>query len=120
MPRPKLTRPSTDLFHDGDTLDAYQLNRVGAFNGPMVFPFRKLRTDRDHIEQHFPVRLPQVIVIERTRAGIDAARPWFLCYRCARRCGRLYVNSIDILCRKCADLQWLVATSMASDTTARP
>jgi hypothetical protein len=102
-----LTRPTTDLFAEHKTLDAYQLNRVGAFNGPMAFPLRKLRTDRDYIEQHFLVRPPQVIAVERARAGIHAARPWFLCYRCHRRCARLYVNSIDILCRQCSDLQWL-------------
>lgn len=35
----RFVRPTTDLFHEGDTLDAYQLNRAGAFNGPTVLRF---------------------------------------------------------------------------------
>src|SRR5262249_7660969 len=46
-----------------------------------------------------------VILLERTRC-LDAERTWFLCYKCGRRCAKLYINSIDVACRKCADLQY--------------
>ena len=34
------------------------------------------------------------------------SRPWFICYKCNCRCAKLYVNSIDVACRQCADLQY--------------
>lgn len=105
--RRKLLRPVVELFSDGEILDSYELNRWGAFRRPMEFPFRRLRSYRDHIELRWPDRdkLPQVILLERTRC-LDAERTWFLCYKCGRRCARLYVTSIDVACRKCAELQY--------------
>jgi hypothetical protein len=55
MRRPKLTRPTVDLFSDGEILDSIALHRHGAFTG-MEFPFRRLRSYRDHVELRFPDR----------------------------------------------------------------
>jgi len=104
----KLTCPTVELFSDGEILDAYDLNRRGAFSVPMGFPFRRLRSYRDHIELRWRDRNkpPQIILLERTKLNYGGARPWFLCYKCGRRCARLYATSIDVACRKCADLQF--------------
>jgi hypothetical protein len=74
----------------------------------MEFPFRRLRTYRDHIELRWPNRdkPPQIILLDRTKLNYGGTRPWFLCYKCGRRCARLYVSTIDVACRKCADLQF--------------
>jgi hypothetical protein len=106
MRRPR-THPVVELFSDGEILDSYALYRWGAFRRPMEFPFRRLRTYRDHIELRWPNRdqPPRAILLERTRC-LDAERTWFLCYKCGRRCARLYVSSIDVACRKCAGLQF--------------
>jgi hypothetical protein len=105
--RRKLLRPVVELFSDGEILDSYELYRHGAFRRPMEFPFRRLRTYRDHIELRWPNRdkSAQVILVEWTGC-LDAERPWFLCYKCGRRCAKLYINSIDVACRKCAGLQF--------------
>jgi hypothetical protein len=107
MRYPKLLRPTVELFSDGEILDSYDLYRRGAFRRPMEFPFRRLRTYPDHIELRWPDRNkpPQVILLERTPC-VGAERPWFLCYKCGRRCAKLYVNSIDAARRKCAGLQF--------------
>ena len=107
MRRPKRTHPVVELFSDGEILDSYELYRHGAFRRPMEFPFRRLRTYRDHIELRWPNRdqPPRAILLERTQC-LDAERTWFLCYKCGRRCAKLYINSIDVACRKCADLQF--------------
>ena len=75
MRRPKFTRPTTDLFHEGDTLDAYQLNRAGAFSQPLHFPFRRLKTFPDHIEISLTNKSkpPLVLLVERARL-ISAAQ----------------------------------------------
>src|SRR5262249_11896160 len=97
----------TDLFHDGDTLDVNQLNRANAFRSPLWFPLRRLKTFPDHIEINFRDRNkpPLVLLIERTRLHLGGSRPWFVC-ACGRRCGKLYVTSIDARCRVCSDLQF--------------
>jgi hypothetical protein len=107
MRRLKRTHPVVELFSDGEILDSYELYRHGAFRRPMEFPFRRLRTYRDHIELRWRNRdkPPQVILLERTQC-LDAERTWFLCYKCGRRCAKLYINSIDVACRKCAGLQY--------------
>jgi hypothetical protein len=109
MGRPKLTRPTVELFSDGEILDAYALNRRGAFSVPMEFPLRRLRSYRDHIELRWPNRdkPPQVILLERTKLNYGGTRPWLICYKCNRRCAKLYVNSIDVFCRRCGDLQFV-------------
>jgi hypothetical protein len=85
--RPKLTRPTVELFSDGEILDSYDLYRRGAFSVPMEFPFRRLRTYRDHIELRWRDRTkpPQIILIERTPVNYGGERPWFVCYRCNLR-----------------------------------
>jgi hypothetical protein len=108
MRRPKLLRPTTDLFHQGNTLDAYQLNRVGAFNQPMYFPLRRLKTFPDHVEISWPNKSkpPTVLLVEKTRLHFGGApRPWFICSQCSRRRAMLYVTSIDVRCRECSGLQ---------------
>jgi hypothetical protein len=107
MRRPKLTRPTTDLFErDGSVIDVNDLHRRGAFRAPMWFPFKRLRTFPDRLEIYFRNhnRPPQIVLIERTRLYLGSERPWFLCYKCGRRVGKLYVSSIDIGCRYCCDL----------------
>ena len=103
--RHRLTRPTTDLFHEGDTLDVNQLNRTGAFSRPMHYPLRRLKTFPDHIEINFRDRPPLVLLIERTHLHLGGSRPWFVC-ACGRRCGRIYLTSIDARCRVCSDLQF--------------
>jgi hypothetical protein len=110
MRRHKLTRPVVELFSDGEILDSFALNRLGAFDCPngMAFPFRRLRTYRDHIELRWPNpdEPPQIIPVEYSRLNYGGAgRPWFLC-KCGRRCAKLYVNSINVWCRRCGDLQF--------------
>jgi hypothetical protein len=109
MRRPKLTRPTTDLFHDGITLDVNDLDRRHAFSGQgMWFPFRRLKTFPDHVEINFRdrSRSPLVLLIERTNMHFGGSRPWFVC-ACGRRCGKLYVDSLGARCRLCAGLQYL-------------
>ena len=105
MSRP---RPTIELFSDGEILDVNMLNRRHAFSTPLDFPLRRLRTYQDHIQLRWPNRdkPAQIILIERTRMHFGNSPPWFICYKCNRRCAKLYVNSIDIACRKCADLQF--------------
>lgn len=108
MHRPKLIRPTVELFSDGQILDVNDLHRRGAFDRAMHFPFRRLKTFPDHIELRWPNldKPAQVILVERTRMHLGNTRPWLVCYKCARRCAILYINSIDVACRKCADLQF--------------
>jgi hypothetical protein len=47
-----------------------------------------------------------VILVERTRMHFGNTRPWLICSKCNRRRAKLYVNSIDVACRQCADLQY--------------
>lgn len=109
MNRRRPLRPVTaDYSH---IIDVNELNRLGAFKRPSSFPFRRLRTYRDRIEFYWPSnprKPPQINAIVWTGLSLGGARPWFVCYRCHRRCGKLYVTSIDALCRKCADL-WFVS-----------
>jgi hypothetical protein len=108
MRRLKPTRPTVELFSDGEILDVNMLNRRHAFSAPLHFPLRRLKTYRDHIELRWPNldKAPQIILIERTRMHFGNTRPWLICYKCNRRCAKLYVSSIDVACRKCADLQY--------------
>jgi hypothetical protein len=112
MRRLKLTRPTTDLFHEGITLDVNQLNRTGAFSQPMHYVLRRLKTfPPDHIELSFPKtanRATQTILLERTALfpGALTSRPWFLCPTCSRRCARLYISSLGAKCDRCSGLQW--------------
>jgi len=108
MHRPRLTRPTTDLFHEGITLDVNQLNRTGAFAQPMIYPLRRLKTFPDHIKLNFRdrARPAQITPIERTDMHFGGTRPWFVC-ACGRRCGKLYVDSLGARCRVCAGLQYL-------------
>jgi hypothetical protein len=102
------TRPTTDLFErDGSALDVNDLHRRDAFRTPMHFPFRRLKTFPDHIEINFrdSNRPPLVLLVERTRLHLGGSRPWFVC-ACGRRCGKLYLTSIDARCRVCSDLQF--------------
>jgi hypothetical protein len=109
MRRPKLTRPTTDLFErDGSVIDVNDLHRRGAFRLPMHFPFRRLKTFPDRLEIKWPDqnKPPQIILIERTRLHLGGERPWFVCYKCGHRVGKLYISTIDIGCRHCCDLQF--------------
>jgi hypothetical protein len=110
MRRRRLTRPTTDLFHEGDTLDVNQLNRTGAFARPMHYVLRRLKTYPDRAELYFKDRNrpPQITLIERTALfpGALTSRPWFICSACSRRCGKLYVTSIGAKCNQCSGLQW--------------
>jgi hypothetical protein len=109
MRRSLLTRPTVELFSDGEILDVNDLYRRGAFSVPgMWFPFRRLKTFSDHVEINFRDRNrpPQIVLIERTGLHLGGARPWFVCYKCSRRRTKLYVNSIDVACRQCWDLQY--------------
>jgi hypothetical protein len=109
MRRLKFTRPTVELFSDGQILDVNMLARNGAFSGPPLwYPFRRLKTFPDHIEINFRDRNrpSQIILIERTRMHFGNTRPWFICYKCNRRRAQLYVTSIDVACRQCADLQY--------------
>ena len=108
MRRPKLTRPTTDLFErDGSVIDVNDLARRGAFDRAMHFPFRRIKTFPDHAEINFRDRNkpPLVLLIERTHLHLGGTRPWFVC-ACGRRCGRIYLTSIDARCRVCSDLQF--------------
>jgi hypothetical protein len=108
MRRPKLTRPTVELFNDGEILDVNDLHRRGAFRSPMWFPFKKLRTYPDRLEIYFRDRNrpPQTVLIERTRLYLGGQRPWFLCYKCHRRCAKLYPVGVDHWCRRCGELQF--------------
>src|SRR5262249_28000600 len=110
MRRPSVLRPTTDLFHEGNTLDVNDLARRGAFSGPgMWFPFKRVKTFSDRLEIKWPDKNkpPQIILIERTKLYLGGSRPWFVCHRCQRRVGKLYDLRIDILCRKCYDLGYV-------------
>jgi hypothetical protein len=108
MRRPKLTRPTVELFSDGEILDVNDLHRRGAFRTPMHFPFRRIKTFPDRLEINFRDRNrpPQIVLIERTRLHLGGARPWFVCYKCNRRCTKLYPVGVDHWCRRCGDLQF--------------
>src|SRR5262245_8860545 len=107
--RRKLLRPTVDLFErDGSALDVNDLARRHAFRQPMHFPFKRLRTFPDRVEINFRDRNkpPQIVLIARTALHLGGTRPWFVC-ACGRRCGKLYLTSIDARCRRCSDLQFL-------------
>jgi hypothetical protein len=72
----------------------------------MWFPFRRIKTFPDRLEKYWldKNKPPVIILIERTRLHLGGERPWFLCYKCGRTVGKLYVTSIDIACRHCCDL----------------
>jgi hypothetical protein len=53
MRRPKLARPTIELFSDGEILDSIALYRHGAFRRPNHFPFRRLKLFPDHTEINF-------------------------------------------------------------------
>jgi hypothetical protein len=108
MYRPKLTRPTVELFSDGEIFDVNMLHRAGAFIRPMYFPFRRIKTFPDHMEIYFRDcnRPPQLVLIEHTGLHLGGARPWFVCYRCRRRCAKLYPTGVDYWCRRCSDLRF--------------
>jgi len=108
MRRPNVLRPVVELFSDGEILDVNMLNRHCAFSAPQYFPLRRLKTYRDRVEINFRDRNrpPQIILIERTRMHFGNTRPWLTCYKCSRRCAKLYVSSIDVACRQCAEMQY--------------
>jgi hypothetical protein len=76
-------------------IDVNELNRLGAFAHPMVFPFMGLRTSRNLIEYQGPKwssgRPPQQIPIQWTRCTYGGARPWFTCL-CGKRVGKRLAN----------------------------
>ena len=110
MRRPRLLRACVELFErDGSVIDVNDLHRRGAFSGPgMWFPFKRLKTFPDRLEIKWPDqnKPPQIILIERTRLHLGGERPWFVCYKCGHRVGKLYISTIDIGCRHCCDLQF--------------
>jgi hypothetical protein len=60
MPRPKLTRPTTDLFErDGSVLDVNDLHRHGAFSRPLHFPF--LQIGPAFLHEYFPFWMAALI-----------------------------------------------------------
>ena len=108
MRRPNVLRPTTELFErDGSVLDVNDLHRRGAFDRPMWFPFRRIKTFPDHIEINFRDRNrpPLLLLIERTGLHLGGSRPWFVC-QCGRRCGKLYLTTISAQCRICAGLNF--------------
>jgi hypothetical protein len=74
----------------------------------MWFPFKRLRTYPDRLEIYFRDRNrpPQTVLIERIGLYLGGQRPWFLCYKCHRRCAKLYPVGVDHWCRRCGDLQF--------------
>jgi ribosomal protein S27E len=108
MRRAYSPRPTTDLFDDSAVLDAIELYRHGAFAQPMHFPFRRLRTDRDHVERSWPDRNKPatVILVEHRPLHLGGAFPYFRCPQCAKLVRILYASSIDVSCRVCSDLQF--------------
>jgi hypothetical protein len=107
MHRPKLTRPTVELFSDGEILDVNALNRNGAFRRPMHYPFRRLKTYQDRVELYFRDRTKpaQIILVARTAQNFGNSRPWLIC-SCRRRCVKLYCDSLGARCRICAELQF--------------
>jgi hypothetical protein len=106
---PVMRRPTTDLFErNGSVIDVNDLHRRGAFRVPMWFPFKRITTFCDRLQIKWPDKNkpPQIILIERTHVHFGGTRPWFVC-TCGRRCGKLYVTSIDARCRICSGLQYL-------------
>jgi hypothetical protein len=87
-------------------IDANQLNRLGAFAGPMDYPFLGLRTSRHLVEYRGSKwsarRPPQQIRIQWTRCTYGGERPWFIC-PCGERVGKLYRGSAWLGCRHCAE-----------------
>ena len=88
------------------SIDANELNRLGAFARPMVFPFLGLRTSPDLVEYRGPTwptdRPSQCIQIQWTKCTYGGSRPWLTCL-CGRRVGKLYQGSAWLGCRHCAE-----------------
>jgi hypothetical protein len=74
----------------------------------MHFPLRRIKTFPDRMEIYFRDRNrpPQIVLIERTGLHLGGARPWFVCYKCRRRCAKLYAVGVDHWCRRCGELQF--------------
>ena len=49
--------------------------------------------------------IPHRVAVTLTHPNFGGARPWFVCPRCKRRAGKLYVPTIGVLgCRVCLKL----------------
>jgi hypothetical protein len=109
--RPKLLRPTVELFISPPPLSSVELYRAGAFGRqPMIFPFKapRLRAYSDRIEIYFRDRNrpPQTVWLEWRPLHLGGAFPYFICYQCRRRCILLYPVGVDHWCRRCGQLQF--------------
>jgi hypothetical protein len=50
------------------------------------------------------------VALAYTRCHFGGSRPWFMCPRCRRRVGVLYVVALAFMCRRCADLTYQTQT----------
>ena len=108
--RPKLLRPTVELFVSPPPLSSIELYRAGAFGRqPMAFPFKRLRTYSDRVEIYFRDRNrpPQTVWLDWRPLHLGGAFPYFICYQCRRRCIKLYPVGVDYWCRRCGELQFL-------------
>ena len=90
-------------------LDVNELNRLGAFARPMIFPWMALKTSR-HLMEYRPDtwregRPPQRIPIQWTRCRFGGSRPWMTCL-CGRRVGKLYYGNGFLGCRQCGEMRY--------------
>jgi hypothetical protein len=92
-------------------IDAYELNRLGAFDQPMKFPFAGLVTGPDGIQfrtSSYPHDWPsQRITLHWIRTGLGyRRRPVFVCPHCPRKAVKLYDFGGRLACRVCCNLRY--------------
>jgi hypothetical protein len=93
--------PVSHLVESQERLDAFKLNRIGAFVEGAVTQLAW--GDRGYrLARH----TPDILVNgNRVRVAWDEqARPWFMCPTCGRRCKHLYLD--ELACRICCHLDY--------------
>ena len=93
--------PLDHLVENRGRIDAFELNRIGAFVEGAVTELRWGRKPYQ-LARHSPDLLVNGIRVPTV--WTDWAVPWFLCPGCSRRCRHLYVP--EFTCRICCRLDY--------------
>jgi hypothetical protein len=96
-----------------ESFDVHVLHRKGALQETLVsYPwvsFRwpglvRLTANRWRVDVEFRAGAVQRIPVVWTPCHFGGLRPWFKCFRCNRRVGKLYNTEASLQCRRCLDL----------------
>jgi hypothetical protein len=96
-----------------ESFDVHVLHRMGALQETLVshpwVTFRwpglvRLTANRWRVDVEFRGGAVQRIPLMWTRCHFGGLRPWFRCFRCNCRVGKLYNTEASLQCRRCLDL----------------